>query len=81
MGRMKTVPEIIDAAGDRIEIAKECGVEPIAVYRWHTKGAIPAWHHAGVLRVAQRNGANITADMLCMAHDKSPASSAQKGAA
>ncbi len=65
---MKTVTEILDASGSREEIAQECGVEPIAVYRWHTSGRISARHHAGVLRVAKRNGADVTAQMLVDAH-------------
>lgn len=71
---MTNVADLLNAAGDKSELARECKVAPIAVYRWATSGSIPAKHHAGVLRVAKRNGADlngepITAEMLVGIHD------------
>lgn len=67
---MNSVSEIICAIGRRQELADECMVAPIAVYRWVVKEAIPARHFAAVLRVAERNGVQVTAKMLCDAHDR-----------
>lgn len=70
MGGMEnTVKSLLARTGTRDEIAAECGVDPIAVYRWGQNGSIPSWHLAGVLRVASRNKAGVTADLLCIAHD------------
>ncbi|MFX4298535.1 hypothetical protein [Pseudosulfitobacter pseudonitzschiae] len=63
------IENILELVGPREEIALECGVEPIAVYRWGRNGSIPSRHFAGVLRVSKRNGADVTADTLCKAHD------------
>lgn len=65
------IKNLLDKAGSRDEIATECKVAPIAVYRWGQNGSIPAKHLAGVLRVANRNKAGITAEILCAAHDQS----------
>lgn len=66
----KTVKDILELIGEREEIAHECGVEPIAVYRWGQNNSIPSKHLSGVLRVASRNQADVTADSLLSAHDR-----------
>lgn len=71
------IKDILAEVGGREEIALECGVEPIAVYRWGQNGSIPSRHLAGVLRVAKRNGADVTAEQLCILHDQSPSSEPQ----
>jgi hypothetical protein len=72
-GAMKNIiQDILAQTGARDEIAKECNVAPIAVYRWAQNASIPSRHFAGVLRVAERNGAAVTAEVLCAAHDKTP---------
>lgn len=70
------IKKILARIGKRDEIAAECGVDPIAVYRWGQSGCIPSRHLPGVLRVAQRNDAGIAADALIAAHDVSPSSDA-----
>ena len=67
------IKNLLNKIGDRDEIAAECGVEPIAVYRWAQNASIPSRHFAGVLRVASRNNAGISADDLISAHDSSAA--------
>jgi len=67
-----TIQDILAQTGARDEIANECNVAPIAVYRWAQNASIPSRHFAGILRVAKRNGAAVTADLLCAAHDKTP---------
>lgn len=66
---MQTVLDILKAVGERAEIASECGVEEIAVYRWGKNASIPAKHWGGLLRVAVRNKVHVTPDMLVDAHD------------
>lgn len=66
------VQGILAKIGPRVEIASECGVEPIAVYRWERNGSIPSRHFAGVLRVGERNNAGVSAEDLCRAHDRTP---------
>ena len=74
MGHMKhKIRKLLAEVGSREEIAQECGVQPIAVYRWGQNGAIPSKHLAGVLRVAVRNKSGLTAEHLLSAHDKSAA--------
>lgn len=63
------IKNLLAKVGSREEIAAECGVEPIAVYRWAQNGSIPSKHLAGVLRVATRNNTGITATVLLTAHD------------
>ena len=70
------IKTLLDRIGTRAEIADECRVEPIAVYRWGQSGRIPSQHLPGVLRVAERKGADVTADALIAAHDVSPSSDA-----
>jgi hypothetical protein len=70
----KPVKNLLKQIGKRDEIASECGVAPIAVYRWGESGCIPSKHLPGVLRVAERNNAGIEADALIAAHDVSPSS-------
>jgi hypothetical protein len=70
----KDVKELLARAGTKEQIAQECDVQPIAVYRWGQNDSIPAKHLAGVLRVANRNKAGITAEILCAVHDRSPTS-------
>lgn len=80
-GAMTDVASILAAAGTRTEIADECGVKPIAVYRWERNGSVPAKYWGGILRVAARNKADVTADLLCRAHDLSTSRAPQqKGA-
>lgn len=67
------IKNILSKIGGRDEIAAECGVEPIAVYRWGRNGSIPSKHLAGVLRVASRNNTGITAEDLLSAHDQTAA--------
>jgi hypothetical protein len=71
IGNMKThtVRDIIDSIGPREALAAECGVAPIAVYRWRQNGSIPAKHFAGVLRVASKTNPALTAEALVVAHD------------
>lgn len=66
---MADIKTLLEKAGARDEIAAECRVEPIAVYRWGQNGSIPSKHLAGVLRVANRNKADVTAEILLAAHD------------
>lgn len=75
------VSQILDLVGSRLEIAAECGVEPIAVYRWRTAGSIPSKHLPGVLRVSKRNKAGVTAEALCEAHEVSPTTAPSSEAA
>lgn len=68
----KSVRNLIKQAGPRDEIAAECGVEPIAVYRWARSHSVPAKHFAGVIRVSSRLETGVTAEMLASAHDGNP---------
>ncbi|MGB1266172.1 MAG: hypothetical protein ACPG6L_10640 [Nereida ignava] len=68
------IKKTLRSIGTRNEIASECGVDPIAVYRWGQNGSIPARHFAGVLRVAKRNNIAVTAEYLSDLHDQSPSS-------
>jgi hypothetical protein len=68
------IKETLASIGTRDEIASECGVDPIAVYRWGQNGSIPSRHFAGVLRVAKRNNSAVTAEYLSNLHDQSPSS-------
>lgn len=72
----KPIKLLLDKIGTRSEIASECRVEPIAVYRWGQTGCIPSRHLPGVLRVAERNKAGVEADALIAAHDVSPSTDA-----
>lgn len=78
MGCMnERIKNLLARIGSRDEIAAECGVEPIAVYRWAQNGSIPSKHLAGVLRVATRRRAGITAKALLLAHDAASAEASQ----
>lgn len=70
-GMTANIENILTRVGSREEIAAECGVDPIAVYRWGKNGSIPSKHLSGVLRVANRNKSSVTAETLCAAHDRS----------
>jgi hypothetical protein len=75
----KAIKTLLEKIGSRAEIARECDVEPIAVYRWAQSGRIPSQHLPGVLRVSERNKSGVAADDLIAAHVVSPSSDASKG--
>ena len=72
------IKNLLAKVGSREEVAIECGVEPIAVYRWAQNGSIPSKHLAGVLRVATRNNTGVTATSILEAHDPARPESSQE---
>lgn len=66
------VGAVLAAIGTRDEIASECGVQPIAVYRWGQSGRIPSQYLPSVLELAKKKRAGVSADDLIAAHKVSP---------
>ena len=75
-GMNTAIKDTLAAIGTRDEIASECGVQPIAVYRWGQSGRIPSQYLPSVLELAKRKRAGVSADDLIAAHKVSPSSSA-----
>ena len=66
------IKDTLAAIGTRAEIAAECDVQPIAVYRWEKAGRIPSQYLPIVLEIAKRKRAGVSADDLIAAHKASP---------
>lgn len=75
-GMSTAIKTLLDQVGTRAEIAAECDVQPIAVYRWQQAGRIPSQYLPLVLELAKRKRAGVSADDLIAAHKASPSSNA-----
>ena len=64
---MRTVPEIIDLWPSAAELARRLGEKPIVVQRWRSRGRIPAQYLAGIVRLAESDGINLTFKDLALA--------------
>ena len=67
-----TVKALLSKIGTNQELANECGVAAIAVYRWAKSGSIPSKHLAKVLAVSERKGSEVTAEQLINAMASEP---------
>jgi len=63
-----TPADILGRWPSREAVAQDCGVEPIAVYRWERRERIPLRHFPALLAAAQRRNIRLTADELVGVH-------------
>lgn len=59
-----TVRQILARWPSRRDVALDAQVEPIAVYRWETRGRIPGRHFSSLLTGAQARGIDLGAAEL-----------------
>lgn len=60
-----TAPDIIDALGGALALAKLLDLPPTTVGNWRSRKSIPARYHHAVL---EAGGGKITAEQIVLAH-------------
>jgi transcriptional regulator with XRE-family HTH domain len=62
--RNSTITAALSQWPSRDEVAKDAGVEPVAVRRWEERGRIPSKHFAALLCGARRRELQVEAHQL-----------------